>query len=750
MPKTMSVRRNRILRWFFISFIVVTLIPVTFLSVVYSHFLDTLRSEVRSRNETILAQSQQAIDGILVNAQNLTGTFGFNFNAQQFAYKRFDYSSPIMAGYVRELLQSISVNRQLISQANMIELGIYAAESGAVVSKLAGYARSSEYFHNSVVFRDRDMMQYLQKPNRFQIHKNSKISVFGKVQDVLIITSPIFSSNAKIIDAASIFAFVDAEKIRDELEMVLLSEKCFAYIADREGNILLHTGNSVSASYDRANDIKLNPAQFIILQKTGTAGFTYTAYISSDSIYQGVTAIRGVILLVISISLAAGILVSFLLARKNSKPIMDIYHLVQDETEQQADGPIWFDYLKGTIQDYIRQNAALSSKLSQNQAFLKRDLVRRIIDGSTFLPNEIESRAKTLGIDLSAHTYAALLVKPGYSTTDSEDLNNLSNAWILVEQAFNASSHFHPLFSLDKPSEISILLLMQGNSGDDLEQLLRDEVTNIDTKLRSDFNLPLQYICGGITDQISGLAELFMRTQSVSTLTAGEGLRFANPRDRKTPQISRLEETQLFNAVIAGESSQAKALMDKIWTDNLDAMQTSPRNALLFGNALHLALSRIAFELPEGESALQDAPFLIDGSFSGMEEDHLSAIHDLLLKLVGFSREKIQREESALYQSMMDYISNNYTDPGFSLSHVSAKFELPESAVYRYIRKISGQTFAALLEKMRMDKAREHFADERLTIDEIATMVGYNSAHAFRRAFKRFTGVLPTQYRKTL
>ena len=35
------------------------------------------------------------------------------------------------------------------------------------------------------------------------------------------------------------------------------------------------------------------------------------------------------------------------------------------------------------------------------------------------------------------------------------------------------------------------------------------------------------------------------------------------------------------------------------------------------------------------------------------------------------------------------------------------------------------------------------------TIDEIASMSGYNSAHAFRRVFKKVFGTLPTAYRTT-
>jgi transcriptional regulator GlxA family with amidase domain len=54
------------------------------------------------------------------------------------------------------------------------------------------------------------------------------------------------------------------------------------------------------------------------------------------------------------------------------------------------------------------------------------------------------------------------------------------------------------------------------------------------------------------------------------------------------------------------------------------------------------------------------------------------------------------------------------------------------------------------LEQIRIKHATDLLFTSEKTIDEIAQDVGYNSAHAFRRAFKRVSGVLPSLYRKTV
>lgn len=84
-----------------------------------------------------------------------------------------------------------------------------------------------------------------------------------------------------------------------------------------------------------------------------------------------------------------------------------------------------------------------------------------------------------------------------------------------------------------------------------------------------------------------------------------------------------------------------------------------------------------------------------------------------------------------------------------TLYNLALEFRMPESTLYKFIRNESGMTFTALLEKYRMKHAVGLLISTDFTIDEIASMSGYNSAHAFRRVFKKVFGTLPTAYRTT-
>ena len=56
--------------------------------------------------------------------------------------------------------------------------------------------------------------------------------------------------------------------------------------------------------------------------------------------------------------------------------------------------------------------------------------------------------------------------------------------------------------------------------------------------------------------------------------------------------------------------------------------------------------------------------------------------------------------------------------------------------------------FASVLQRLKLDLAKRHLADETLSIFEIAWLVGYQDVSAFTHAFKRWTGRAPRAVRQ--
>jgi AraC-like DNA-binding protein len=58
-----------------------------------------------------------------------------------------------------------------------------------------------------------------------------------------------------------------------------------------------------------------------------------------------------------------------------------------------------------------------------------------------------------------------------------------------------------------------------------------------------------------------------------------------------------------------------------------------------------------------------------------------------------------------------------------------------------------GTTYRELLDQLRCDLATRHLADDRISIAEIAFLLGFSEISAFHRAFRRWTDRTPAEFR---
>ena len=93
------------------------------------------------------------------------------------------------------------------------------------------------------------------------------------------------------------------------------------------------------------------------------------------------------------------------------------------------------------------------------------------------------------------------------------------------------------------------------------------------------------------------------------------------------------------------------------------------------------------------------------------------------------------------------YINSNY----------SKKIYLKDVADYvcynshyfsKLFKKVEKINFNVYLNKIRIDKAKEYVENTRLPFREISKKVGYEDFSYFTLVFQKYTGVLPSEYRK--
>lgn len=186
--------------------------------------------------------------------------------------------------------------------------------------------------------------------------------------------------------------------------------------------------------------------------------------------------------------------------------------------------------------------------------------------------------------------------------------------------------------------------------------------------------------------------------------------------------------------------------------------------------AIHLALIRdvigchrfspckVYFEFPEpAHSSLYheqlDCPILFGQSFSGFEFNHHKvetplARHNplampILLKNCEQLLELTNRDELLLeaYKWIVEHIGQPLD------SQMLAQFLCMTTRTLRRRLSVHGTSFNKICAEVKCRLAKVYIDEKERSIEEIATLLGFNESANFRRAFKSWTGLTPSQYR---
>ena len=116
---------------------------------------------------------------------------------------------------------------------------------------------------------------------------------------------------------------------------------------------------------------------------------------------------------------------------------------------------------------------------------------------------------------------------------------------------------------------------------------------------------------------------------------------------------------------------------------------------------------------------------------------------------------KIEDEQSYTYNNFkkiikpsIDYMNFHYEDADISLESLAQLSNISTIYFRKIFFKIYNTSPIKHLIKIRINKAKEFLRGDYISISDIANLTGFSSVYTFSKAFKKETGLSPTEYRK--
>jgi AraC-like DNA-binding protein len=201
----------------------------------------------------------------------------------------------------------------------------------------------------------------------------------------------------------------------------------------------------------------------------------------------------------------------------------------------------------------------------------------------------------------------------------------------------------------------------------------------------------------------------------------------------ETPGLRQLEELGLASMLLSGRYHSGAHF--------------APREVHLFSAAPkdpgeHRALfeAPVYFGRPAGALILDRASLALPIRTSDPELCAILTRHaeELLVRLPAAPGRWSREVRAAVGEALRD---------GCEIGDAARRLGVTPRTLQRRLRE-EGTSYQALVEEMRRELARRYLGERRLSLPEVARLLGFTDESAFYRAFRRWEGVTPAAFRK--
>ncbi len=121
-------------------------------------------------------------------------------------------------------------------------------------------------------------------------------------------------------------------------------------------------------------------------------------------------------------------------------------------------------------------------------------------------------------------------------------------------------------------------------------------------------------------------------------------------------------------------------------------------------------------------------------------------ITELYGQLQTFSTNAVPINQKQIYNDMLDYIEKNLSR-NIKVQDIADAFKYNPKYLSHLFYKLCGTPLKQFILKRKIETANFMLSDKDMPIKEIAFNLGFSDVHNFTRAYKKQTGISPSEYR---
>lgn len=572
---------------------------------------------------------------------------------------------------------------------------------------------------------------------------------------------------ANLSERSLVVVHVDTERlsrlIRD------MAESGFQYIE------LLDTDGKRVASRDWAEPSKQDQDVRENGEEWSKASSAYTGWTVRSGVYQGsiiqwISSFFYVWIALGFLIIAAGIAWLVYVTRRNYRPIQSISQRMNEYFRQKRqelkleDQDDELQYIETAIEELFDQSSQLLEQNKENLAYRRRYVFVQLLEGAVAgQTQEWKEELGQFGYSLADCGLLVAMIEIDdysefngkYNHRDQYLLKHVLNT-VLHEMAEPAKLRLWAEW-VDR-HQLGLLFMLDRDGGTE------KEVFELLTKMTGWAERHLPYTVtvgvGSCEKDAANIAESYEQAlEALSYKTSLGTSRLIRSADfgSKTP-FELVRQAQRVRAIC-----QSFRTGDGEWERHWDDMfgelwqqLVSKEDLIGLLNYLVYQLHREMAELPEEFQAIWNGGAHAELNGITKQRETLESIREEYARVLRETAARMRelresKHNHHLIRSVKQYVNDHYNNPDLSHAHLESEFGLTASYLSRLFKEEFGVKFIDYVSQTRIEKAIEllkEYPDK--TVQAIAEQVGYMHGITFIRAFKKYTGSTPGNFRKDL
>ncbi|MGQ7888740.1 helix-turn-helix domain-containing protein [Paenibacillus sp. WC2504] len=766
MPKFSGVFRK-----FLFSYILILIIPSIAGYMSYRTSIAVTQSISIENNVTQLQKSQEILERRMAEVESFTRQLALNQDLSVLLNESVVDQKTNVFG-----IWKISRDIKAYSQTNdfLKHFFIYFTNFNVLVTPGNAYFRPEHYYeashYNNLSFDDWKK-KILDKTHSSEIMPLSPFVTGGTQTSVITYMQSLPLDSFSDSSPATVVTIIDEKTINSVLSGLRNESGSWMYISDAQGHTISLQGItqpeieqlSVDPKFDKASVSQFYKDDLVIKIRSKTTGWVYSTGIPRHVLMENANKIKYITWSVTGAALLIGLLVGYLLSYRNTLPITRLLQVMKEHFGKEAAlARNEYDFIQGNISNILMNSKHLESELKRQLPLIRDAFYKRLIAGEFQTREEIMSAAAQAGTGVSFNSgYTGILQINGYSDMESvEILNELSAARLILKQIVIEDESRVLVHMTDLGSDRMVLLFTSGDP-EAGEEVNKDDVEQLVNRL---VNLAFgEYritITAGLSDPFTSVMEVSRSYEQARQ--ALENAIYMNKKGIVWLGDTRIEsntyyypidlELRLISTIRAGDEEEAKRIVRSMIAHNTENRELSMEMKHQFIGELKGTLLKLLDQkaIMESSSFEKIKNRIIAIGTSESIEIISQEINGIIADMCGLITSKKNDAHSRTVKQINEFIAARYADPDLNLYRIAEHVERPEKYISQLYKEVTGTNLSDHLEKVRMDHAASLLKRNQYNVDEIASHVGYNSSHSFRRAFKRVMGVSPSSFRQSV